>query len=248
MTPRGRERSISKEKLPRKLKIIPQRGVSTRLSTVMLSMAAFQYALDREVHQKEAEGVLVLGGLAGTALLASASVQRNVGAPSLVDALSLLLIGASLAPVFGTLTSSYAENAVQVMTNMAYLVHLYSMDNRIEIAHAWASPVSLSAALASSLLQASRLKSSALSFTFVILCTALLVFLPGADLPPQIDFVLASIASICCFLWFGLRRAILFIAIFVSVAILGPRLLNKIENERIKGPWDLLEIPEEEDD
>jgi hypothetical protein len=226
---------------------MPQRGVSTRLSTVMLSMAAFQYSLDRELHHREMEAVGVLSGLASLALIVSASAQQNVGAPSLVDALSLFLIGASLAPVFGTLTSSYAGNTVEIMTNFAYLVHLYSMDNRIEIAHAWASPVSLNAAFASTLLQASRLRSSALSFTFTILCTSLLVFVPAADLPPQVDFILAALACLCSFIWFGLRRAILFIAIFVFAAILGPRMLNKITSVKMNGPWDLLHVPEEEE-
>ena len=213
----------------------------------MLSMAAFQYSIDRELHKKESEAVYVLAALASLALIGSASVQQNVGAPSLVDALSLFLIGASLAPVFGTLTSSYAENTVQVMTNFAYLVHLYSMDNRIEIAHAWASPVSLNAAFASTLLQASRLHSSVLAFMFSILCTALLVFVPAVDLSPRADFILACLAGLCCFTWFGLRYAILFLAVFVFAAILGPRFLNSIVNVRMHGPWDLLHVPEEED-
>jgi Phosphatidylinositol N-acetylglucosaminyltransferase len=226
---------------------MPLRGVSTRLSTVMLSMAAFQYSLESELNHKEMEAVIVHGSLAVLALAISASAQQNVGAPSLVDAISLLLIGASLAPVFGTLTSSYATNTVEIMTNITYLIHLYSMDNRIEIAHAWASPVSLNAAFASALLQASRLRSSALSFTFTILCTALLVFVPAADLPPMVDFLLAAAACTCSFIWFGIRRALLFIAVFVFVAVLGPRMLNKIRSVKMNGPWDLLHVPEDED-
>jgi hypothetical protein len=210
-------------------------------------MAAFQFALDREMQRRETEGIVVMAVLALLALLSSASAQHNEGAPSLVDALSMLLIGASMAPVFGTLTLSYANNTVNIMTNMAYLIHLYSMDNRKEIAHAWASPVSLNAAFASTLLQASRLRSSALSFTFTVLSTSLMVFIPAASITPEVDFFLAGLAFLSNLMCFGIRRAFIFVAVFFGVAIVGPRVLNRISSIKMSGPWDVLEVPEEDD-
>lgn len=240
----GRSRRASSEWSMRKM---PYRGVSTRLSTVALSMAAFQFAMDRELQHRETEGILTLSALAAMALITSMDAQQRLGAPSLVDALSLLLIGASMAPVFGTLTLSYANNTVNIMTNIAYLIHLYSMDNRKDIAHAWASPVSLNAAFASTLLQASRLKSSALSFSFTLLSTSLMVFVPAASVTPELDFFLAGLAFLSSLVCFGLRRALSFLCVFFFVAIVGPRVLNRISSVKMHGPWDVLEVPEEDE-
>jgi hypothetical protein len=240
-----RSRRASSEWSMRKM---PHRGVSTRLSTVALSMAAFQFALDRELQHRETEGIITMAALAAMALISSTDAHQNVGAPSLVDALSLLLVCASMAPVFGTLTLSYANNTVNIITNIAYLIHLYSMDNRKDIAHAWASPVSLNAAFASTLLQASRLRSSALSFSFTLLATSLMVFVPAAPVTPELDFFLAGLAFLSSFVCFGLRRALMFLCVFFFVAVVGPRVLNRISSVKMHGPWDVLEVPEEDED
>lgn len=224
-----------------------RRGVSTRLSTVALSMAASKFSFDMEQLQQTSEAVLVLCALAIVAIGASANAKQNVGAPNFVDVMSLFLIGASLAPVFGTLTLSYADNTVTTMTYMAYLIHLYSMDNRSDVAHAWASPVSLNAAFASTLLQASRLKSSSLSFTYTLLATVLLVFIPATSISTEMDFGLAGLAAGFTLVCFGWMRALLFVIVFLTVAIAGPLALKRIPREKINGPWDVLQVPEEDE-
>lgn len=221
-----------------------QREVSIRLSAVMLSNCAFKVALKSE--EESVQQVLTTSSLflvAALVVQVLSSTLHKVGAPGLIDALSLLLIGASLAPVFVTLTSSYSSDTVQVVAAGAYLVHLYSMDNRKEIAQAWASPVSLNAAFAALLLQASRLESSMLAFAFCLLCTSLLVFLPAKLLSVKTDLMIAALAFQQCWLWFGQREAWCFLVVLVLTSVAAPLILNNyIPQTPLFGPWNLLKI------
>lgn len=238
-----------------------------RLCAITLCLAAFKFALHYESISLDREATFVLSLLACTVFSSilfmttwwkwpsSSNARGGGGGPSLVDSLSLLLIGASLSPVLGTLTSSYASNTVSQMTALAYLMHLIASDNRLDydLFHtnhpAWASPISFNSAFAGILLQASRFQNSALSFAFTVFCTSVLVFLPRGCSHENVSGVFALLC--CCaeyFTWMwlgGLRQALGLSCALTFVGYVAPHIMfARIKADKLQGPWDLLRLEE----
>ncbi|KAH9253936.1 hypothetical protein BASA81_008060 [Batrachochytrium salamandrivorans] len=163
--------------------------------------------------------------------------------PSLVDSLSLLMIGASVSPVLGTLTSSYASNTVSQIALFALLVHLFASDG---LHSKTTSPVSFNAAFAGILLLSSRLESSALSFSGTVFSTLLLVVLPKSCGENNVWFVLIVLwllAECGVGMWFGQRFALVLFLVLAFVGHVAPRLMfDKMHWDKLHGAWDLLRL------
>lgn len=213
-------------------------AISTRLCTVSLSMCAFEFA-----HHHPTSTPLLLQS---SAVLACFCLVERDGEVSFTDTASLVLLGACLTPVLGALTASYADNAIEVMTNAAFVLHLFAMD----AARDGQSPVSMNAALASTLLRASRLGSPELSFAFSITSVLLMVCLPARAGSRRgwfavVDWGIIPIAIAARWVWFGWTAAVGLSVLVFCTAVVAPWVLNRIPNTKLSGPWDLLHVSED---
>jgi hypothetical protein len=220
---------------------------TNRLCTVLLSICALDFAQAAEARGEDASRTLL--GLAG---LLFACAAPGKGRPSVADGLSLLLVGACLCPVLGSLTASYSTDTVTLLTRASLLLHLLSMDTREDVPQSWASPVSFNAGFAATLLMASRLRSPFLVFSFVALCAALLVFLPASlKRSPTPSTLLVVVTACAALAQLGPRTLGGFLCAVYFVGIHGPRMLQLEAQDprsvRIVGKWDLLEVQEEEE-
>jgi len=221
------------------------RGVVNHLSGVALCVCAFQTVRDaREDGPRTTAPLLSLTCCATTALAVLDAGKRP--SPRLVvDAASLLLVSAVLAPVLGTLTAAYATNTVEALVAAAFAVHLCAMDLRHEIA-----PVPMNAAFAAVLLLASRVRSSLDAFAFAVSCA--LVLLTAQTARPTsraTPAVLASAAALGCAATLGWRECAAFLAAVWVVSVPCCAALDRTARTRtpLVGPWDQLRVREEEE-
>jgi len=161
-----------------------------------------------------------------------------------VDALSLLLVSAVLAPVLGTLTSEYAGNTVQALVAASFLVHMYATDLRHDVA-----PVSMNAALAAVLLLSSRYRSGVNAFAFGLACALVIVTAQTRRASPLVSSVLfvSALAATWAFCSPAWALAMVQLAWFLAVpccAVLDRAMASKT---RLAGPWDQLRVEEEEE-
>lgn len=219
-----------------------------RLCGTALCLAGFQFAVEFEAAGRGHEAMFALLASALAILCFSYLASPNPR-PSLVDSLSLLVIGASVSPVLGTLTSSYASNTVSQIALLALAVHLLASDG---LHSKQTSAVSFNAAFAGILLLSSRLESSALSFSATVFSTLLLVVLPKACGEGNVRFVcmgLWLLAECAVAVWFGRRLAVALLLVLLFVGHVAPRLIfDKMHWDKLHGAWDLLRLEEVEED
>ena len=198
------------------------------LSAVFLAVVVLDWCTSVETTRAtEASAALLLVAIPALALAEDRA--------SLQDTASLLLVGACMSPVLGSLTRTYASDTVTLLTRLSLALYLLAGD----------SPVALNAGFTAMLLMASRLESSLLVFAFAVTCTLLLFVLPSTALiSPRL---LAAATTVVVSAQLGARAGVTFAASAWFMGSYCPALLDGEDVVHIRGKWDLLHVEEEEE-
>jgi hypothetical protein len=227
---------------------MPAAPAGVRICAVFIVLASHGYAQQQQQSQGTATTFAVFMTCSG---LLFSYYWRGGGSSSLVDVLSLLLVGSSLTPVLGTLTRTYATNTVTSLTRLCLVVHLLAMDSssKQKEEEEEIATVSFNAGFAATLLMASRLESPFVVFAFSLLCAAVLVLLPYNVSGESVPRWLVGLTCVVSGIWLGARWVFGLLCVLWFVGVHSARVLERDAREAVPivGKWDLLHVEEEQE-
>lgn len=214
------------------------------------------------IQQNETMNILILFLINGLLLtgvyLVSILLHKNI-IFSLKSLILFLICLRIIAPILQTLTSSYSDDTINALVLIFSTIHLvfhdYAYVNNIK--DIFSGNVSLNAAMFTAVLLASRLHKIELVTAFISLAIISFSFLPTTlKLIKQYSLLFHIIITIIMWLiasilLYSLKRTPLLLVIYQLIIgfvwIICPlwlSLLSRTHKRKLKGPWDIAELPE----